>query len=79
MKTITCTLYSYWASALINGDTSGLEKGEEREIELLYSEYLEGYEGIDCVSVEEESHFGIPEYPCNALAGDIAEYIFILR
>ena len=33
METLTYTLPAYWASYLINGDASGLEPGEQEQID----------------------------------------------
>ena len=49
----TYTLPEYWASALINGDESGLSDSESKELNQWLDDTKPGY----CVSVDGESFF----------------------
>ena len=63
----------YWASYLVNGDASGLEDGEEKQIQ----ETLE-YLNIDkwiCVDVKDDISFEYPFLP-DLLGGDYCTYVF---
>jgi len=69
------SLPNYFASYLINGDASGLEEGEEREI----NKTLEHLELADagCVDVLDDSEFKQPPMYLNwLLAGDYSTFIF---
>lgn len=68
----TYTLPSYWASYLINGDASGLENGEEDEIDEWLLSKQPGY----CVGVGDD-HWFSRSNDAGTLAGDVAEYTFI--
>jgi len=72
------SLPSYFASFLVNGDASGLQEGEEREI----SETLEhlDLENACCVDVLDDSEFKKPPMDLNwLLAGDYSTFIFHKR
>ena len=73
MKTITVTLYAHLASALINGDTSGLELGESDPELVEALNYLGGLEVVDI----SEPYFGRPE--TSGLAGEVADYTALAR
>ena len=63
----------YWASYLVNNDASGLEDGEEEQIQ----ETLE-YLNIDkwiCVDVKDDISFEYPFLP-DLLGGDYCTYVF---
>ena len=71
-------LPSYWCTYLINGDSSGLEEGEEEEIEQTLQQ-LQTWHGreLRAVDIEGESHFSEPPYHlAHLLAGDYCTYIF---
>lgn len=70
------TLPSYWASYLVNGDDSGLEDGERRQIDRWLRR--EGLDRADCVDVQEESAFSRSN-DATDLGGDVSEYLFLLR
>ena len=76
IKEITEELPIYWASFLINGDSSGLEDGEE----YLIKETLEHLElsSSECVSVSDDYSFryGRSDLP-DLEGGDYAVYTFI--
>jgi hypothetical protein len=63
----------YWASYLVNNDASGLEDGEEEQIQ----ETLE-YLNIDkwiCIDVKDDISFEYPFLP-DLLGGDYCTYVF---
>lgn len=69
----TYTLPTYWASALINGDESGLTDAESAAIEA----WLKQHNYPWCVDCSEESEFRHLSYDCpNELAGDYSTYTF---
>lgn len=63
----------YWASYLVNGDASGLEDGEENQVQETL-EYLELDKWI-CVDVKDDIHFEYPFLP-DLLGGDYCTYVF---
>ena len=76
IKEITEELPIYWASFLINGDSSGLEDGEENLIKETL-DYLE-LSSSECVDVSDDYSFrwGRSDLP-DLLGGDYAVYTFI--
>ena len=76
IKEITEELPIYWATYLINGDSSGLEDGEENLIKETL-DYLE-LSSSECVDVSEDYSFrcGRSDLP-DLLGGDYAVYTFI--
>jgi len=70
----TIDLYSYWASALINNDWSGLDELDTQELRRALAE-LNISSGA-FVDVSDETFFGIPE--CSGAKGDIATYTYIV-
>ena len=66
---ITYTLPLYWASALINGDLSGLEENEIDELD----RFLERESNPYFVDVSEETWFSWSN-DANRLGGDVAEF-----
>ena len=77
MKTETAVWYSYYASALINGDVSGLT-----EDEVLAVEAFERAVGGRIVACGEDTWFGRPDSwlpdVCGTLAGDVCEYTILI-
>ena len=73
MQIETYTLPVYWASYLINGDASGLEDGEQAEIDAWLASLPYGYA---CVDVGEETGFRRSN-DATDLGGDCAEYTFM--
>jgi hypothetical protein len=71
MNTTEYLLPSHWASYLINGDASGLEDEEIKEIDSWYES-----EGVrSCVGVEEDGfHWG---NDASSLGGDCSVYTFM--
>ena len=63
----------YWASYLVNNDASGLEDGEEKQIQETL-EYLELDKWI-CVDVKDDISFEYPFLP-DLLGGDYCTYVF---
>ena len=76
IKEVTEELPIYWASYLINGDSSGLEDGEENLIKETL-DYLE-LSSSECVDVSEDYSFkyGRSDLP-DLEGGDYAVYTFI--
>ena len=80
METIEHKLPSYWASALINGDTTGMEDNEIR----IMNEFLEGFDLTDkhCLDVADDSEFmPCPSYIHSSyelLAGDYSTFTFAI-
>ena len=68
-----------WSSFLINGDSSGLEPGEEEEIEQTLQQ-LQSWHGRELRAVDiegEPTTFSLPPYHLShLLAGDYCTYIF---
>lgn len=63
----------YWASYLINGDGSGLEDGEQEEIDAWLASLPCGW---NCVDVSEETDFRRSN-DATDLGGDCADYTFM--
>ena len=63
----------YWASYLVNNDASGLEDGEEDQVQDTL-EYLELDKWI-CVDVKDDISFEYPFLP-DLLGGDYCTYVF---
>ena len=63
----------YWASYLVNNDASGLEDGEEDQVQETL-EYLELDKWI-CVDVKDDISFEYPFLP-DLLGGDYCTYVF---
>ena len=63
----------YWSSYLVNNDASGLEDGEEDQVQKTL-EYLELNKWI-CVDVKDDISFEYPFLP-DLLGGDYCTYIF---
>jgi hypothetical protein len=63
----------YWASYLVNNDASGLEDGEEDQVQKTL-EYLELDKYI-CVDVKDDISFEYPFLP-DLLGGDYCTYVF---
>ena len=62
-----------WASYLVNNDASGLEDGEENQVQETL-EHLELDKWI-CVDVKDDISFEYPFLP-NLLCGDYCTYVF---
>ena len=73
MQIETYSLPAYWASYLINGDSSGMEDTEQAECDAFLSGLPYGW---SCVDVSEESDFRHSN-DAGTLAGDCADYSFI--
>ena len=53
IKTISLDLPSFWASALINGDESGLEDEEQEQLDA----WTKDNQNLYCIDVSEETFF----------------------
>lgn len=75
MKTETATLPSHWASALINGDFSGMSEADEAELAHILDLNPEWNQPVDC----EEVGFcwAHDATPYGVLAGDCSKYTFL--
>jgi hypothetical protein len=73
-EVVEYTLPVYWASYLINGDASGLENGEQKQID----EWLEREGNPHFVDVSEDTHFAHRNDATN-LGGDVATYTAHMR
>jgi hypothetical protein len=71
LKLVTYTLPAYWASYLINGDASGLDDGEQQQIDRWMRNNRPGYP-LDC---GEESWFAHSNDATN-LGDDVMEFTF---
>lgn len=69
MKTVTYTLPSYWASYLINGDASGLEDAETKEIDGFCADLG------PCLDVSDEEEFSWHN-DANSLGSSVATFTF---
>ena len=78
IETDTYVLPTHWASALINGDTSGLEPEDERHIEAFIAYMLDKHKQCWCIDVSEESEFTTwhDAREFGALAGDCSVFTF---
>jgi len=78
MKIIKERLPIYYASYLVNGDGSGLEKGDEPLIEKTLRFLEEWHESkLWCIDMKEDIHFEqSPSYMPWLPVGDYATYIF---
>ena len=63
----------YWSSYLVNNDASGLEDGEEDQVQKTL-EYLKLDKWI-CVDVKDDISFEYPFLP-DLLGGDYCTYVF---
>ena len=71
MKTTIYTLPAYWASALINGDFSGLEDSEEKEI----NDFIAGENLGSCLDCTTDPEFKRTN-DAGTLAGDCLDFTF---
>lgn len=67
-KTDTVTFYAYAASAIINGDYSGVDRQEQKEIDMFW-DYVGDAEVVDV----SEPYFGRPEVG-SLPRGEVADY-----
>jgi hypothetical protein len=71
VKLETYTLPAYWASYIVNGDASGLEDGEQQEIDNFCTSCDLG----DCLDMANEDEFSWHN-DANNLGGSTAEFTF---
>ena len=73
MKTETYTLPAFWASALVNGDYSGLEDDDEAHLVA----WLAAHPGLgSCLSCTEEAEFRKHHDAPGVLACDCLDFTF---
>lgn len=73
MRILKFTLPQSWASYLINGDDSGLETREQKEIEKWM--VSQGHQLGGCLSCDNENEFSRYN-DCGALPGPVADFYF---
>lgn len=73
-ETVTYTLPAYWASYLINGDSSGINSHDE----YFADKFLADRNLQPPVSCSEESWFSHRNDSDNRLGGDVLEYTFLM-
>jgi hypothetical protein len=90
IDTADFVLPAYWASYLVNGDASGLQDGEQEEIDhWVDARYVDAHLSADgthtsyktlagCLNVSEESHFSYWNDANTGLGGDVLTYTFAL-
>jgi hypothetical protein len=71
IKTETFTLPAYWASALINGDRSGMSDEDEQEMDA----WLAQSETKGCIGCSDEQWFAWRN-DANTMGGDVMDYTF---
>lgn len=77
IKTNTVSLPSHWASYLINGDETGYEDSELKEIKNFFQIYPEY---TDIISIDDEPEFALPATYLSAadlLAGAYSTYTYV--
>lgn len=75
LETYAATLPSHWASALINGDRSGMSDEDEKELDRVLELNPQWNMPVDCEDVgfcwrHDASDFGV-------LAGDCCEFTYL--
>lgn len=75
LETYTAVLPSHWASALINGDRTGLTDEEEAELDRVLELHPEWYLPVTCEEVGFRWHHDASPY--GVLAGDCCEYTYL--
>ena len=79
VKTAHIYLYSHYASALINGDLSGLEDSDIVELDHILNLIKSDYGTADCIDADtENTDFQYPEYSLENLRGDVCLFTFAL-
>lgn len=76
MMTYTAILPSYWASALINGDWSGLSDDEATTLEHILNERPEWAAPVDCADAG--FCWGHDATPYGVLAGDCQQFTYLV-
>lgn len=71
IHTETYILPAYWASALVNGDYSGLEDPDTKQL----NDWLEQTKPGSCVGCSEEQYFSWHN-DATRLGGDVLEFYF---
>jgi hypothetical protein len=78
MKTVSYTLPEHWASALINGDDTGLDDRETKALDFFVEYMVEKHGACRCLDVSGESDFkkyhDAREY--GVLACTVSEFTF---
>ena len=79
METVELNLPTFWASALINGDTSGMSDEDEAALNMLTGHMLDHYGKCWCISCSEDegdfrTYHDARQY--GVLACDVLTYTF---
>ncbi len=75
----TYRMPTHWATAFVNGDTSGLNDEDLAQYEQALNAIVDAIGNAHPVTVANESDFetgSAADYPPNALAGSYADYVF---
>lgn len=70
----TYTLPAYWAPALINGDETGMEEDDIKDLE----DWLERVNPGPCVGCGPDSWYSWENDSGNRLGGDVMEFYFLI-
>lgn len=78
INTIEYTLPAYWASYLINGDASGLEQGEQEQIDAWVEKQRQALNTslFSCAGCIDEGFS--PWNDATTLGGDVCDYTFLI-
>lgn len=78
MNTLTLILPTHWASALVNGDESGLDEDEVKSMDAFLDDMLATYGQCWCIDVGEDLGFMTHHdaRPFGVLARDVSEFTF---
>lgn len=79
IETGTITLPVYWASALINGDTSGMDDDEIASMDNYIQDacFNEGWRVVDCVEDTERFTWSFNLYGGDCAGGDVCDYTIL--
>jgi len=69
---VELTLFSHWASALINDDFSGLSDEEA----VIVNDFMIEFDFLYCVDVKDDNHFTNTHDMHGGMAGDCSTFIF---
>jgi hypothetical protein len=78
-KTIERTLPIYWASYLVNGDSSGMNEDELYDCDTFLTELNESIDAdfAECIDIIGDQYFA-SRNDANNLGGDVCIYLFAL-
>lgn len=73
-ETMELDLPTHWATYFMNGDSSGMEPEEKKEVDDWWDANIE--DGWDCVDISED-HWFASYHDGGYLAADVAKYTFM--